>query len=356
MHKHNINFVTTPSEDDVRIALQYISASCERDYWAKMGMAVKSEFGDSGFSLWHEWSQSSDSYDKASCLSTWRSIRKSGKGKTITIATLFAEAAQRGWKPEKTELSESQQRERLRVAEARRRQRELEEVREKERSERWREVYRDAFESIWPELLQPFTKSEYIKRKGIKGRSLSSPLHPFVMLTDIKKLKISVITGRENIHRIFNLEEYKNKDLYSVRYFKPGVAVVPLRDIDGRIYNAQLIQENGRKYFFAEAPTSGLFHLIGEPEQGHVMAEAEGFATGETIHLATGWPVFVAFYAHNLLSVARKIKAHYQPSKLIVCGDDDSHSKVNAGRKAANEVSKELGAIPVFPNFKRKQA
>ncbi len=56
----------------IRQDLQFIPAS-DRDTWVKMGMAVKSEFGDAGFDLWDGWSKQDDSYKVRDA----RDVRKS---------------------------------------------------------------------------------------------------------------------------------------------------------------------------------------------------------------------------------------------------------------------------------------
>ena len=42
-------------------ALTYVSPE-DRDVWIRMGMALKSEFGDDAFAMWDSWSQNSESY------------------------------------------------------------------------------------------------------------------------------------------------------------------------------------------------------------------------------------------------------------------------------------------------------
>ncbi len=42
--------------DNIRAALSFIPAY-DRDIWLRMGMAIKSELGDEGYSLWAEWSE-----------------------------------------------------------------------------------------------------------------------------------------------------------------------------------------------------------------------------------------------------------------------------------------------------------
>ncbi len=74
-------------------ALQFIPAH-ERSVWLAMAMAIKSEFGDAGFPMWDEWSQSADNYNKLAARSVWKSCKGSG----VTIASLFHEAKYNGWK------------------------------------------------------------------------------------------------------------------------------------------------------------------------------------------------------------------------------------------------------------------
>lgn len=75
-------------------ALTFLSSD-DRDFWVKIGMAIKSEFGEDGFDIWDSWSQNSESYNEKSARSVWRSINGAGK---ISIGTLFHEAAARGWR------------------------------------------------------------------------------------------------------------------------------------------------------------------------------------------------------------------------------------------------------------------
>ncbi len=77
--------------------LQFIPAH-ERDIWTRVGMALKAELGDSGFSLFEEWSKSADNYDHKSVTYVWRSF----KGGSITIASLVGLAKDHGWRSNAT--------------------------------------------------------------------------------------------------------------------------------------------------------------------------------------------------------------------------------------------------------------
>lgn len=74
-------------------AISFIPA-IDRELWVEIGMALKSELGDSGFDLWDRWSSQADSYNPKSAKSVWKSIKPCGG---ITIGTLFHHAKLEGW-------------------------------------------------------------------------------------------------------------------------------------------------------------------------------------------------------------------------------------------------------------------
>ncbi len=74
-------------------ALQFISP-VERDVWVAMGMALHSEFGAAARDLWMDWSRQADSFRETDARAVWRSFRGTG----ISIASLFHEARQNGWR------------------------------------------------------------------------------------------------------------------------------------------------------------------------------------------------------------------------------------------------------------------
>ena len=79
------NNIITP--ELIRAALQHIAANLPRDEWARIGMAIKSEFPDeTGRTLFTDWSATADSFDTKAALSTWKSIKASGG---VNIDTLL---------------------------------------------------------------------------------------------------------------------------------------------------------------------------------------------------------------------------------------------------------------------------
>ena len=77
-------------------ALACIPANMPRDEWARVGMAIKSEYpDDTGLQLFSDWSASGGGdFDAASIRSTWRII-KAGGG--VGVSTLLYLAKQNGF-------------------------------------------------------------------------------------------------------------------------------------------------------------------------------------------------------------------------------------------------------------------
>ena len=131
-----------------------------------------------------------------------------------------------------------------------------------------------------------------------------------------------------------------------------GRIVIPLRDAEGEISSVEFIDADGSKLFLAGGKKAGCWFAIGEPVGP--LCVAEGFATGASIHEATGFFVAVAFDCGNLAAVAKQLRAKYATAKIVICADDDpkddgKNPGVEAAEKAA-AVSNALIAVPDMPN------
>ena len=67
-----------PSIQDIESALQYLDPDMPHDDWVEIGMALKSELGDSGFDIFDSWSEVGSTYKPDDLKSTWRSIKPTG--------------------------------------------------------------------------------------------------------------------------------------------------------------------------------------------------------------------------------------------------------------------------------------
>lgn len=305
--------MTTPITPElIRAALAYIPASLPRDEWARVAMAIKSEYPDDmGRGLFEAWSATAEGHDASATRSTWRSV-KAGGG--VTVATLLHIAKQHGFElpkagnapaaPSAAELARRDA-ERQQAARA-----------EAERQQAAQAAAADAARALW-DAASTTGASTYLARKGVQPHGL--------------------------------------------RFMPDGTALVPMRDADGVLWNVQriaperppkgtdkLFQKGGRK--------SGLWHMLGGPGQAPaVVLVGEGYATCASLHEAGGWPVAVAFDAGNLLHVARELRRLYPAALLVLCGDDDrateARTGTNTGRVKAEAAARAVRGLAVLPSM-----
>lgn len=125
--------------------------------------------------------------------------------------------------------------------------------------------------------------------------------------------------------------------------------VIPVR-ADGLLACLQFITADGIKRPLTGGKMAGGYHAIGTTKGAAALAICEGFATGATIHEATGYPVAVAFSAGNLLAVAQAMRAKFSDLPLIVCADDDQTAG-NPGLTKATEAARAVGGVVAVPAF-----
>ncbi len=126
--------------------------------------------------------------------------------------------------------------------------------------------------------------------------------------------------------------------------------VVPMR-ADGVLHSLQFITAEGIKRPLTGGRVAGCYHAIGNPKGAAALCICEGFATGASLHEATGYPVAVAFSAGNLEAVARALRAKFPDLTLILCADDDLATPGNPGLTRAKEAARVVGGVVVAPDF-----
>ena len=127
--------------------------------------------------------------------------------------------------------------------------------------------------------------------------------------------------------------------------------IIPAYAPDGSLTTVQTISPDEEKRFLKGGRKQGSCYPIGNITAGCTPHIVEGYATGASVHEATGQPVVVAFDSGNLLPVAKSISAKYPNLKLIICGDDDAWREGNPGKTAALAAAKAVGGQAVFPDF-----
>ncbi|QIG65640.1 hypothetical protein [Salmonella phage PT1] len=308
------------TEQEIAEALSYIDAGCDRETWVRMAMAVKSELGDGGFTVWNDWSRQSDKYNSKDARDTWKSVKRHGG---IGIGTLIGEAQQFGFSlndAERTPLSAEE-------IEARKRKREAEEKAEQQRrAERMAQAAEQA-RTIWESATE-----------------LEGDEHPYLQRKQVQAFGLRV--GR----------------FWTEKRSIDGALLVPVRNVDGQITSLQAIFPNenpqlGRdRDYLPGGQKRGCFHVIGGKPTGAspVIVICEGYSTGASIHQATGYCVVVAFDAGNVPTVAKLMRQQFGRATIVVAADNDQwheDGKQNDGVHYARQAATTCGGLLVVPKF-----
>ena len=126
-----------------------------------------------------------------------------------------------------------------------------------------------------------------------------------------------------------------------------GTLLIPLRDTNGTLHSLQTITPDGDKRF--RGRMKGCYHAIGKPTDKLVVCE--GYATGASIHEATGQAVAVAFNAGNLDAVAVALRGKYPDLRIVVAADDDYMTEGNPGMTKAKVAAQAVGGAVAVPDF-----
>jgi putative DNA primase/helicase len=125
--------------------------------------------------------------------------------------------------------------------------------------------------------------------------------------------------------------------------------LIPMRDTAGTLHSLQTIAPDGDKRFHPGGRVTGCYHAIGKPAGALIVCE--GYATGASIHDATGQAVAVAFNAGNLGPVALALRDKYPALKIIIAADDDHLTGGNPGLTKATAAALTVGGLLAVPEF-----
>ncbi|MEL5854986.1 DUF927 domain-containing protein [Aeromonas veronii] len=129
--------------------------------------------------------------------------------------------------------------------------------------------------------------------------------------------------------------------------FPDSSLVIPLINEAAELVNVQLIRDDGTKRYLHGGQKAGAFHRI---EGGALVAICEGYATGLSIHQATGASLYCSMDCGNLAAVAQIARRQHPKARILLCGDNDEHTQGNPGKTKAEQAAAAIGGLVALPS------
>ena len=277
------------SHNDIRMALASVPSD-DRDLWVRLGMATKSELGESGLPIWLEWSRTSESFNERDAIATWKSIRPDGG---ITVATLFHEAKKYGWTPPQSAPAVSRQTPKTRADQR---------IPDDEAADKERlQAAADAV-AIWNVTSAAACDHPYLLRKGIEA------------LDTLREIDATVCAS------ILGYRPASDGNLLLGR-----LLVVPITQGDG-FSSVEFIDAQGRKSALRGqgSRTGGYWATDSLPKgngEGLTLLIGEGVATVLSARAATGHIGIAAFSENQLCAVSSRMRQRFPAAELILLAD-----------------------------------
>jgi len=150
--------------------------------------------------------------------------------------------------------------------------------------------------------------------------------------------------AKDGEHPYLEKKQIKN---YGAKIYK-GSLVIPVYK-DKKIVSLQFINLDGKRFLSGGEKSGGAYVIKGSTE---CIIICEGFSTGASIHEATGYQIYIAFDAGNLLKVSKRIRAMFPDLKVIIACDNDKYKEKNIGVEAGTVAASAIKAELVIPKFK----
>lgn len=305
------------TEQTIAAALSFVDQDCDRETWCRMAMAIKAELGDSGLHVWDNWSKSGTSYDANDARDTWKSIKAHGG---VNIGTLIYAAKEAGFTfdfNQHHQISEEEAR-----ARQAKREKEAQQEREKE-AKRHARAAEDAA-AILAKSDRPTARHPYLRRKGLEPS-----------------------TGM----RVGVWHRWHGDGYIDI----PGTLIIPISNANGKLTSLQgyfpdASNPLGRdRDYLPGGQKQQSFFRIGDPKTAAdgriVIILCEGWATGQTVHMATGHCVLVAFDRSNMEPVARIARDRWPESAIILAADNDRWGKDPAKNPGIGNATAAANAV-----------
>ncbi len=149
-------------------------------------------------------------------------------------------------------------------------------------------------------------------------------------------------------------------NIKNIKYHQ-GRIVVPVTDVEEKIWSLQYINEDSSKTFLKNGQKKGNFFVLQNENKSTQLSDekiiylTEGLATAATINKATGSNVVVCFDAGNIEDVVVNLSKKFPDKKYIIMADNDLWKEKNTGRQKAEDVIKkhqnQINISMLLPQF-----
>jgi len=200
------------------------------------------------------------------------------------------------------------------------------------------------------------------------------------MQNDIAATVFQTVAGTQIASKDHSFLKEREVEAFGVHQ-DANTLYIPMRNAVGEIRNLQIIEEKGVSRFLIGGERDGLLHLItGQDQnkaglysvlsplveslpgierkdlaQGEIIL-AENYASGASLHMATGKPVAVAFTSENLKPVAEVLREQFPQAAITICATNNQYERAdgtvhNRGVIEAERAAQAVGGKVIVPEF-----
>lgn len=177
--------------------------------------------------------------------------------------------------------------------------------------------------------------------------SPASPEHPYLQRKRVGVFGDLAQADGAQLAALYERETGKKLALSS----QDPELIIRLRDAGGKIWTLERIKPDGSKRFLAGGKKAGMWYTIpaAEGKEDAPLVIAEGYATGASIHMATGYEVAVALDCGNLDKTAAACRKKWPAREILFGADNDVGTLGNPGLSGAQNAARKVGGRVVLP-------
>ena len=205
--------------------------------------------------------------------------------------------------------------------------------------ENWCDCNGDLSQAEWQDVRKRWAAAEHERAQTEAERhARAQSLAAWILKRSRPARTLNRYLTRKGVKALGHLREYR------------GALALPLRDAVGELHSLQFISDDGTKRFLTGGRIAGCSFALDDKTDGTLVV-CEGYATGASIHEATGFAVVCAMNAGNLKEVVNDLRRKFPSREIIVAADSDQFTAGNPGLTKATEAAVAIRAKLAVPEF-----